>query len=103
MTEDLDLILVAKRAQDNLIEFTSPSSSNAEDSDQSCTNAAEQKRRSPLFSMTYSKESDEWLLAQCRCDGCVHRPHHLTCEFIGRSQQVALICHRRRKVEKANV
>eukprot|EP00930_Biecheleria_cincta_P047254 TRINITY_DN32711_c0_g1_i1.p1 TRINITY_DN32711_c0_g1~~TRINITY_DN32711_c0_g1_i1.p1 ORF type:complete len:338 (-),score=55.31 TRINITY_DN32711_c0_g1_i1:12-1025(-) len=88
MTESLDLVLIAKRAQgsDLRIDFLLPG----------CEGRA-------AFHMSRSKDADQWLLVQPRCECCAHRPHHLTCEFMGRGQQVACILHSRRKVQQASV
>ncbi|CAE8609139.1 unnamed protein product [Polarella glacialis] len=102
MSEALDLILVARRyAREQSIEFTFQSS--AENQEPSSSSSSPTRKRSPAFSMSHNKDNDEWLLVQTRCDCCVNRPHHLTCDSRGRKQQVACIRHRMKKIEKANV
>eukprot|EP00931_Biecheleriopsis_adriatica_P093811 TRINITY_DN67530_c0_g1_i1.p1 TRINITY_DN67530_c0_g1~~TRINITY_DN67530_c0_g1_i1.p1 ORF type:complete len:356 (-),score=31.35 TRINITY_DN67530_c0_g1_i1:14-1021(-) len=98
MTESLELILVARRRPGSrlIVDFTSPCEGEGE-------GGSSPSRRSPIFTLTFNKASDECLLEQPRCDCCAHRPHHLTCEFMGRSQQLARIRHSRRNVAKCSV
>lgn len=92
MNEGLELLMIARRKPDKQsIDFWLP-----EDGEQ-------QAPPVPAFCMRYQKEGDEWVLVQSRCEGCAHRPFHLTCDFLGRGQQVARIQHTRRRVEKCNV
>eukprot|EP00435_Cladocopium_sp_Y103_P022728 s639_g5.t1 len=94
MSESLELLMIARRRPDKQcsIDFWLP------------LNECEQQAPPvPAFCMRYQKEGDEWLLVQSRCEGCAHRPFHLTCDFLGRGQQVARVQHSRRKVEKCSV
>jgi len=91
MTEGLELLMIARRRPDKQnVDFWLP-----------CDE--QQVSPVPAFCMRYQKEGDEWLLMQSRCELCAHRPFHLTCDFLGRGQQVARIQHCRRKVEKCSV
>lgn len=61
------------------------------------------KRPRPAFVMTHSENNDNWVLSETRCRHCMQRPQHLSCEALGKTQQVAFIQHSRRKVGKALV
>mmetsp|Transcript_66548 Transcript_66548/g.159061 ORF Transcript_66548/g.159061 Transcript_66548/m.159061 type:complete len:380 (-) Transcript_66548:289-1428(-) len=54
------------------------------------------ERRRLVFFMTYHEHSDEWVAYQTTCERCANRPHHLTCAFMGKGQQVAKIQHSRK-------
>lgn len=106
MSEDLELLLVARKTtHERAIEFDAPTSTADEESTSNAASSSSPYagRRPPFFSMTYSQDADEWTLVQPQCEICVHRPHHLTCDFIGRSQQVACIRHCSKQVRKAKV
>jgi hypothetical protein len=60
--------------------------------------SSRERRRPPVFVMSFSEQSDEWTLIQSRCDYCAQRPRHLTCAYLGKGQQVAHIRHSRRTV-----
>lgn len=93
MSESLELLMIARRRPEKCtIDFWLP------------LNECEQQAPPvPAFCMRYQKEGDEWLLVSSRCEGCAHRPFHLTCDFLGRRQQVARVQHSRRKVQKCSV
>jgi len=93
--EKLVVIMTARIVSKTRVDFLLPGE---EDEAEDCYSG-----RRPAFIMTHNKEADEWLLIQPRCDFCVHKPHHLTCDFFGKNQQVAHVRHSRRKVEEANV
>jgi len=98
MSADLDLLLVAKRvAQERRVEFSCPS-----EAQQILSPTARSDRKRPAFAMAYGEDADDWSLLQCKCERCAHRPRHLTCEYVGKGQQVARIQHSRRPVENAN-
>jgi len=61
------------------------------------------KRPRPAFTMSYSESNDNWFLKQTSCKHCVQRPQHISCDALGKSQQLAFIQHGRRKVGKALV
>ncbi|CAJ1438897.1 unnamed protein product [Effrenium voratum] len=86
MTEGLELVMIARTQGTKQVDFFLP----------------DEEQAIPAFSMR-RQEADEWVLVQPRCDCCAHRPHHRTCDFLGRSQQVACIQHSRRKVDKCSV
>jgi len=52
-------------------------------------------RRRAAFVLANSESADEWVLTQSRCDYCMHKPRHLTCESVGKRQQVACMRHSR--------
>lgn len=61
------------------------------------------QERRPAFVMIHDLERDSWLLKQTDCEYCMQRPKHLSCEALGRGQQVASIQHSLRPVGKAQV
>jgi len=65
--------------------------------------ASPSKKPKPAFSMTHSENNDNWVLKQMSCKHCIQRPKHLTCEALGKAQQIAFIQHARKKVGKALV
>jgi hypothetical protein len=66
-------------------------------------NSENSKRSRPAFVMNYNANRDNWLLRQTDCEHCMQRPKHLTCEALGRGQQVAFVQHALRPVGKARV
>lgn len=105
MSEGLDLLLIARYlARERRFEFffsseaASPTSANP-----AASPSSKSERRRPAFLMPYNEGADEWTLLQTRCECCVHRPRHLTCEYMGKGQQVVRIQHSRRRVGKALV
>lgn len=52
----------------------------------------------PAFSMSYNESTHEWILVRSRCERCMHRPKHLTCDYLGKGQQMARIKYSRRPV-----
>jgi len=96
LSETGDMILIAKSfRRKHHVEFYCP--------DEDSKTPADSSRRRPKFSMTYSENYDNWTLKQSSCEHCVQRPQHMSCEFIGKAQQVAFIQHSRRKIGKALV
>lgn len=57
----------------------------------------------PKFTMRYSEGLDQWVLMQSTCSRCAQRPWHLTCDFMGKSQQLAFFQHSRKPAGKARV
>mmetsp|Transcript_18519 Transcript_18519/g.41951 ORF Transcript_18519/g.41951 Transcript_18519/m.41951 type:complete len:363 (-) Transcript_18519:77-1165(-) len=79
-------------AQEKRVEFFY-----ASQDDNVIPSSANEKRR-PAFVMTRSEDATEWLLLRTKCECCMQRPRHLTCEYMGKGQQVARIQHSRRMV-----
>jgi len=93
MTEGLELVMIARRHPTlRRIDFLLPEEGDSEGA-----------ARLPALAMKHVKETDEWVLIQPRCTCCAHRPRHMTCDFLGRSLQVARIQHSRRKLEQCSV
>jgi len=97
LSETLDLLMVARHLpQEDLIEFLCPGEAPG-----SPTPGArgERRRQRPAFSMSLGEGGGaEMTLVQGRCECCAHRPRHLTCEYMGKGQQVARIRHSRRSI-----
>mmetsp|Transcript_21266 Transcript_21266/g.38805 ORF Transcript_21266/g.38805 Transcript_21266/m.38805 type:complete len:366 (+) Transcript_21266:65-1162(+) len=62
----------------------------------SSSGGSPENRKRPAFIMSFHEQSDEWIVTQSTCDRCSHRPHHLTCAYMGKGQQVARIQHSRK-------
>eukprot|EP00928_Gymnodinium_smaydae_P091151 TRINITY_DN74852_c0_g1_i1.p1 TRINITY_DN74852_c0_g1~~TRINITY_DN74852_c0_g1_i1.p1 ORF type:complete len:402 (+),score=66.76 TRINITY_DN74852_c0_g1_i1:80-1207(+) len=52
----------------------------------------------PSYVMDYNADVDEWILMQRSCKYCTQRPKQLTCESIGKGQQLARIQHTKRGI-----
>eukprot|EP00747_Dinoflagellata_sp_TGD_P065756 gnl/TRDRNA2_/TRDRNA2_154491_c0_seq3.p1 gnl/TRDRNA2_/TRDRNA2_154491_c0~~gnl/TRDRNA2_/TRDRNA2_154491_c0_seq3.p1 ORF type:complete len:343 (+),score=61.61 gnl/TRDRNA2_/TRDRNA2_154491_c0_seq3:185-1213(+) len=85
------------------IEFLRGASAAPSEAAQSPSASSSPRRTRPAFTMNYIESMDEWCLLQGKCEHCVHRPRHLTCEYQGKGQQVARIQHSREKVHEAFV
>jgi hypothetical protein len=59
------------------------------------------RRQRPAFAMQYNEHNENWMLTQTICEHCAHRPKHLSCEFLGKSQQMAFIQHSMKTVVPA--
>jgi len=95
MSEDLNLMMAARLIpQEKRIEFYGP----CEQGPSSRMSGTRNERRRPAFTMGFGEDTDELTLVQTRCECCAHRPRHLTCEYFGKGQQVALIKHSRRTI-----
>lgn len=53
--------------------------------------------------MYYNENRDNWVLKQNTCEHCIQRPKHLSCESLGKGQQVAVIQHSMQPVGKVHV
>lgn len=100
LSETGDMLLTAKyvRRERRLEFYLADEATNT--SPQSVSSS---KRSRPAFTMSYSENNDNWVLKQTSCEHCAHRPKHMSCESLGKAQQVAFIQHSRRRAGKALV
>lgn len=104
VSESLDLLSIAKYvASEQRVEFFFLSEIDTLLSPPASLPSSHNGRVKPAFTMTYNANVDEWTLVQSRCECCNQRPRHLTCEYLGKGQQMAIIRHSRRKVGQAMV
>jgi len=93
LSETGDMLLTAKYVRtEGQIEFFLP------EDDKRMSPMSRLKRTMPVFTMIRNEKSDAWVLCQTFCQHCSQRPKHLSCEFLGKSQQVAFIRHSKVKL-----
>jgi len=96
IAENLDVLLIARRRSGDRFELYFGNQEEQQAPSPSASPGATpspQGRRRPAFVLSRNDASDEWTLVQSRCECCVNRPRHLTCEYFGKGQQLAILRH----------